>query len=84
MARKSISSESGKPHLRLAWIAADSLDENPRNWRTHPQNGRAGIAIVEPLALELCWIAASHVTKNPATERGRRHARRLTSNGQIK
>jgi DNA modification methylase len=43
MARKPISSESDKPHLRLAWVDPNSLDENPRNWRTHPQKQLDGL-----------------------------------------
>jgi len=28
--------DEGQPKLRLEWIAADELADNPQNWRTHP------------------------------------------------
>lgn len=35
--------DSGTPPLRLEWIAAGTLDDNPHNWRRHPPGQLAGL-----------------------------------------
>src|SRR6516165_1531431 len=43
MARKPKETEPTKHPLRLAWVDAAKLQENPRNWRTHPDSQMDGI-----------------------------------------
>jgi hypothetical protein len=31
------------PPLRLEWVEAESLDDNPRNWRRHPEKQMAAL-----------------------------------------
>jgi hypothetical protein len=47
----------GQPPLRLEWIEAGSLDENPLNWRRHPDNQMAALKDVldDP---EIGWAGA--------------------------
>jgi hypothetical protein len=50
-------SGAATPRLRLEWIAAESLTENPRNWRRHPEGQVQAIkdVLADP---EIGWAGA--------------------------
>jgi DNA modification methylase len=44
-----------QPSLRLEWVEADTLQDNPRNWRRHPDQQMAALADV---IAEVGWAGA--------------------------
>ena len=52
------------PPLRLEWVEAESLDDNPRNWRRHPEKQMAALRDV---IAEVGWAGA--LLYNEATGR---------------
>jgi DNA modification methylase len=55
---------SASPPLRLEWVEAESLQDNPRNWRRHPQKQMAALRDV---IAEVGWAGA--LLYNEATGR---------------
>jgi len=45
-----------KMPLRLEWRTPKELDDNPANWRTHPENQAAGL---DGLLSEVGWAGAA-------------------------
>ena len=65
--------------LRLEWLDPEQLDDNPENWRTHPDNQKA--ALTDMLA-EVGWAGA--LLYNEKTKRlvdG--HARKRVARGKV-
>src|SRR5260370_23230818 len=76
---KQTSSKHDQRPLRLEWLAAKTLSDNPANWRRHP--GKQLTALKDVLA-EVGWAGA--LLYNERTKRlidG--HARKKVSSGKV-